>query len=254
VGWRAVHGCVRGRGHDRDGVGCDDRSAMASFDPFVAIALADGLGSARVGGLAARWAVEAALAALEMHPRPLRIDAIARRSLEAARDAVLALARELEVDERECGTTLMLAIARERQVAVAHVGDGVVVARAAAGWHVLSTPLGGEHANETRVLAAADALEHARILVRDNLSACALLTDGAAASLWERSTGRVAPALERMTRALRTMEPADVEQALRGRLCAQLRERTLDDCGVALLARPELDLMPHSEAPSPASR
>ena len=54
------------------------------------------------------------------------------------------------VDEYAC--TMMLGLASERLVGVAHVGDGCVVAGDGEEWRLLSEPDNGEFANETRFL------------------------------------------------------------------------------------------------------
>lgn len=233
--WRGVQACVRGRSHERDGTGCDDRALVRRLGDITAVALADGCGSARVGGLAARVAVDGALSAVHRH-REEDLLTIGTHAVNLAAEAVRELAHDLEQDLSACSTTLMLAIARGTQLAIVHVGDGVVVGRRSSGWTTLSAPIGGEHANETFVVSDPAVLQHARIQLLDDVTACALLTDGSASSLWERASGRAAPALEKVVRALDEDDEAHVEDALRLQLCPELRKRTMDDCGIAVLA------------------
>ncbi|GAB4200651.1 MAG: hypothetical protein OHK0013_11890 [Sandaracinaceae bacterium] len=233
--WSGAQVCVRGRAHELDGSGCDDRARIARSDGLAVAALADGCGSARLGGLGARWAVEEACAAVL---RTSRVDLVevAKDAVRAASEYVRAQAADLELHTSDCTSTLTLAIARGDELVLAHVGDGVIVGRDLEGWRVLSHPLGGEHANETFVLTDPMVLEHARIQRLVGVTACALLTDGAASSLWERRSDRVAPALEKVARALGCTPEHEVERALRTGLGAQLRARTTDDCGLVVLA------------------
>jgi hypothetical protein len=239
VFWRAVHACIRGRGHERDGSGCDDRALVKRTGGLTVAALADGCSSARLGGLAARVAVERAVASIddEHTNRDRDLVELTVALVRAAAYAVVELAEDLEVARSDVSTTLMVAVARGQELAVVHVGDGVVVGRRDGTWSVLSSPLGGEHANETFVLADPAFLEHARVSRFADVTACALLTDGAAASLWERSSNRVAAALDKVARALEDRVETEVEAALRTGLCPELRRRTTDDCGLSLLAR-----------------
>ncbi len=243
-----MHACARGRGHRRDGSPCEDRAGDAQHGDITVIALADGCGSSRVGGLAARVAVEAVLAEEHLRVDDVSLEALARRLLQAAYEAVRDLARDLEVGTSDSSTTMMVALARGTDVVIAHVGDGVILGRAGDAWRVLSAPMNGEHANETHVLSSPRFMATARIERFEDVTACVLLTDGAASALWERATGRVASALDKLCGALETRPRVEVERWLRDELMPRLTTQTLDDCGLAFV-RFEMAPEAHPEGP-----
>lgn len=231
--WTGVVSCTRGRGHRRDGTGCDDRGGWRTVDDTTAVALADGCGSSRLGGIAARVAVDAVLSTLDAGPGA-SLEELAEQMVTAAHESVCELAADLELGPSDCATTLMVAVLRRGDLALAHVGDGVIAGRRRNAWSLLSAPTNGEHANETPVLSSPafrETLHRARV---EGVSACVLLTDGAAVSLFERGTGRVAPAVEKVAHALKTRPRDEVEGWLSNELAPRLTSRTLDDCGLAL--------------------
>lgn len=235
--WHAIQACVVGRGHERDGSFCEDWAEVREAGELVAVALADGCGSARLGGMGARIAVRAALDSLKGAGSERDLLGATRESVATAAAAVHALAAEFLQEIHHCSSTLMLVVARSDEVVTASIGDGAIVGRRDGNWEVLAGPMGGEFANETVVLTDPNVLTLARIERHTGVTACALLTDGAATSILQRATGRIAPALQKICSAFDVAESDDVERALRDQLCRQLRARTLDDCGIALMVR-----------------
>jgi hypothetical protein len=145
-------------------------------------AVADGAGSAPLGGegaeCAARVAVEAVVAMLEAGGRNPRD--ILRRSVGAARAALAEDATERRVPVNDLATTLIVVIATRQMVAVAQIGDGFAVAldddEELAGY---SVPQGGEFANETVFLTGRNAVANAEItLWKGPISGIAMSSDG----------------------------------------------------------------------------
>lgn len=240
--WMPASACVAGRSHEKAGVPCQDAAGALVGPEIVAVALADGAGSARHADTGARLCVAAILEIVST-----QFDALASVDPARAREEIITAIRErIEGEARAHGvvatdyasTLLFVAVEGERYVA-GHLGDGVIACERNGRSEVLSCPHRGEHANETVFVTSRDA---ARLmsLVRGDLdgrSSFALMSDGSAESLYVRRDGTLAPALRSLWGWLDTTAPAAVERALETNLRDLFRERTGDDCSLALLRR-----------------
>ena len=194
--WRAYGASVRGSGHARTGLPCQDAHAWRPLPGGIACAVADGLGSAARADAGAQLAVAAALDALTAGlPRdgaatdPAACEAVIRAAFTAARDALVAVAGDDPL--RDLATTLLLAAATDAWTAVGQIGDGAVVGLWPDGrLATLSQPQRGEYANETTPLTADDALERLRVAVWPApVQALALFSDGLQALALDLATG-----------------------------------------------------------------
>lgn len=177
--WRVVGASVQGTSHRRAGLPCQDAHGWTTLrGGAVALAAADGAGSAAHAERGAAVATEAALAAIRdgwsADPTADAGDLLAR-ALAAGLAAVDIAAAELGTEPRELATTLLLAVLHPAGVAAAQVGDGAVVAEDEDGaMHALTLPPRSEFANETVFLTSPGALA------------------GAATAAWARPARRVA--------------------------------------------------------------
>jgi hypothetical protein len=183
--WRAYGASVRGSGHARLGLPCQDAHGWRPLAGGIACAVADGLGSAARADEGARRAVAAALGALVANlPQdgaaadPAATEGGIRAAFAAARAALAEAATDAPL--RDYATTLLLAAATDAWTAVGQIGDGAVVGRWRDGrLETLSEPQRGEYANEVLPLTADDALDRLRIQVwRTPVEALALFSDG----------------------------------------------------------------------------
>lgn len=159
---------ARGSGHAVRGEPCQDAFAWARLsDGGVALALADGAGSAAHAEMGARAAVDAAVAS----------GTDPARAVNAARQAVSRRAEDLGVPPRALACTIIVAVWDQGRVTVAHVGDGAVVGRRDGEWLVLSGPEPTEYVNETCFLT--DRRPRVRISAPvDGLEGLVAFTDG----------------------------------------------------------------------------
>jgi hypothetical protein len=150
------------------------------------LAVADGAGSAERSGEGAQLAVRQALSALEAalaekwSQDQAGWETLLHKAFEQASQAVVQLAKAEDVLPRVFATTLTCAVAWDEGLAVAQIGDGVVVARRGDGGLFAATePQHGEYANETFFITQDDALERMRAsFYPEPAQELALLTDG----------------------------------------------------------------------------
>jgi hypothetical protein len=159
------------------------------------LAVADGSGSARLGRLGARRAVDAALGAMRCHLMPWSHPSelqelpsehwrtLAHRLLRWVRFVVVRAAAEVGAHREDVACTLTLVYATPARVLVAQIGDGRCAAmRPDGSWHALTIPQRGEHAGETQFLTSPwwrrdPALVEIGIM-EGTVDALAILTDG----------------------------------------------------------------------------
>lgn len=186
--WKAVAASKRGSRHEATGTGCQDAYQVVQPAPGVlAIAVADGAGSAEFAEIGANIATEhgvAQVCASWAQAGDTADDSVLRRILEesmaAALTAVQAEAAVRQVDYRELASTMILVIADRDFIAAAQIGDGATVIAAEAGNLLpLTVPPPGEYINETIFLTSMQALQTMQVRVwRGRASGVAAFSDG----------------------------------------------------------------------------
>lgn len=176
--WRLAVAQVTGSSHLRAGTPCQDALAWAVLPGgTLAVAVADGAGSAPRADEGAAAAVRAALAHLQGDPAG-DVPAVLRAAALAAREAVLAGAEADGEEARSYASTLLLAVAGPDGGGALQIGDGVVVAGGEEGWRWVVWPQRGEYANTTYFLTDEDASDHMEVEVFAGGADLAVMTDG----------------------------------------------------------------------------
>lgn len=173
MAWTVTAAKQAGTAHLRHGEGCADAFAVASGDGVLALAVADGAGSARCG---ADGAVHAAGRAVELALRETDPRSVFQGTLDSL------LARVGDRPPADFHTTLLLAVLRDDTLSVGNIGDGWVVVREAGALRAVAAPERSEYVNETFFLTSRGALDDAvyEVVPASGLDAVALLTDGSA--------------------------------------------------------------------------
>ena len=156
--WTVASISVAGTSHIKTGLGCQDFQGTVILPCGTLVAaVADGAGSALLGELGARLAVEHILNEAREATDSVTIIESAHEELNkwilAAR-ARLEVEAELQgINLRELSTTLLVCLVTAGFVTVAQVGDGAIVSRDTAGdIQLLTEPVDGEYVNETTFL------------------------------------------------------------------------------------------------------
>jgi hypothetical protein len=170
--WRITGAAVPGISHLKQGLPCQDAAAYQVIEvdgmSVLLIALADGAGSAEFSDQGAQLAVKAALDSLEANLQEQGAEVVLEDLLlaafEQARQALGQLSEQEQLPLRSLATTLTCVVALPGRLAVAQLGDGVVVIEDEQGeLRALTQPQRGEYANETYFLIQEDALEQVQI-------------------------------------------------------------------------------------------
>jgi len=185
--WNVVRASVRGTGHIKNGIPCQDyNNYEVVAGEFVIVAVADGVGTAPKADEGAKLAVEAFLSsarkALDDHYASEEdewLDIVANAFQDAKKD----LEREAHtkfLKPEAYGTTLIAVILGRDWLVTGHIGDGGAVALFAnKQLMTISPPQRGEYVNQVVPLTDPDALDVARFSARNiGVDAVALFTDG----------------------------------------------------------------------------
>jgi protein phosphatase 2C-like protein len=184
--WRHLAASVQGASHVRNGVPCQDFSVVTEIgERGLLLACSDGAGSAARADAGAETACRALVDAVHgFTAAGGRIDTLtmdtATTWLDAVRAAIQSRADAESLPTREFACTLVAALVGEASSAFLQIGDGAIVAAAAAAAsEVVFWPEQGEYANTTYFVTGPDAHQRLRLDVRPTpVHDVALFTDG----------------------------------------------------------------------------
>jgi hypothetical protein len=185
--WQVIHALSVGTSHLSSGNACQDAADWRLLPSgLLAIALADGAGSAPESETGANLAVNEALMTLESSaanetPADPNAWALAvQEAFLAAREALEAEAQTAGLPVQAFATTLICLVAAGDGLVLGQIGDGVLVALTPTGdLHTLTQPQRGQYANETLFLTMAGALDRAYFQVIElELAGLAVMSDG----------------------------------------------------------------------------
>lgn len=244
--WKFAGVSVIGKQHEDAGGRCEDAwsFARAEGQAVLSVCVSDGAGSARMGYLGAEitcevassWLAENFETCLTQSEEETRVQ-LSSVIRQAIGDA--ASEESLPLKSFAC-TLILLAVCADRRWIAAHLGDGAIVAIVNDAAKALSVPQKGEFANETFFITDDDASQNICILKMESAedtsaNAFFLFTDGLEASLVNRHTKQVAPVLSKMGTWLSHYTEAEVAQGLEEQITKVFRERTSDDCTIAVV-------------------
>jgi hypothetical protein len=166
--------CIRGASvvgasHVKNNTPCQDALAYKIIAPFFAvIAVSDGLGTVEKSDLGSHAAVQAVVRFAEdylaAHP-PDQIDlpTVAKQTMLAARTALVETALALQCDLKDLGCTLISIVMMRDSMAVAHCGDGAVIARSDTALFIASPPGESEYLDIVTPITTDDWQDYLRI-------------------------------------------------------------------------------------------
>ena len=250
---------VAGRKKDDRRGACQDAVFGKSMNGISCVALSDGAGSRRLSGTGARSAVR-----LVVDHVLANFDAVFEKVWHGGERDVASCMIKLIVDElsserfarrgslEDYACTLIFAAAEKDRILLGHLGDGIAFSVGAHTAEITSPPDNGEYANETYFVTGRDAVERFRLTAMrlDTPVSVLLASDGAAASLLRRADQAVAPAVSRLCEWTVARSRKEMNSALKANLEGLFRQKTTDDCSIAILADPRAHSSPEAAAPS----
>ena len=253
-GWRYVRASVPGVAHLASGTECQDACAArllraANADPVLALAVADGAGSAAESRAGAELACQTLLAEFEawLAQDPAAWDwspTTAEMLLQRVRTTLEQRAAEANQPVREFACTLLGAVVAADRALFLQIGDGAIVIGSGDGYRPVFWPQGGEYANETHFVTDPNAATRLECIVLiEPVAEIALLSDGLQLlALHYQSRQAHAPFFRPLFQRLRahpeTGCPAELAAALERFLATPaINQRTHDDKTLILATR-----------------
>jgi serine/threonine protein phosphatase PrpC len=153
--WNVVDACSRGTSHTATGKPCQDAVLVHHFEslsgPSVAIAIADGAGSAERADIGAQAVVEflvESAAAFSGDFKQIKKEDVSVWFDDASRRLSEQVAVSANCPPEALASTAMLAVLWETGAVFAHVGDGAWVSQKGEEYVVVTWPFSGEYANQ----------------------------------------------------------------------------------------------------------
>jgi hypothetical protein len=157
-----------GTSHTASSTGCED-SCIAQVEtgsakpPLLTIFVADGAGSASLGGTGAELAIEAATAFVRKHYAQKAEFALndhwAVECIQAVRAKIYAAADQQGAKARDYACTFLGVVASPFATLLMQIGDGGIVVDVGNGLEVPITPMTGEYVNMTNFVTDEDAID-----------------------------------------------------------------------------------------------
>ena len=248
--WKAACCAVQGRGHIKSGIPCQDKVCQKSTDRISVIALADGAGSAKlshygaecVANCVSELVVEHFDEFIQCQDGQLVREVILNHILQTLHNQAWILKCTLE----DLASTVLVAAVSDEDCLLIHVGDGVIGYLDNSELKVASIPENGEFSNSTVFVTSKDALASMRLFKSKlkNISGFVLMSDGSEQSLYHKRDRKLSPVLINLMRRACLLEQQQMERQLQESVSSVLRNYTLDDCSLAILARPIGALQP----------
>lgn len=247
--WRMVAGSVAGSSHLRDDRPCEDAHEVCHLGAgCICLAVADGAGSAKFGGLGAATAVAGAVASIRESVAslwPVSDDQWASVVRTAFADALRAIEDRAygesdEVDARiaDFACTLLIAVAGPSWTVGAQVGDGLIALEQGGGLELLTGPERGEYLNETTFLTSSHYEDHVSLSARASAAdGLVLMTDGLEPLATNLATGALHPPFFTPLLRFAGSSSADSDQLVEFLGSPRVCERTDDDRTLVIAVR-----------------
>ena len=249
----------RGRGHIRSNTPCQDATYYDSDGSVQAISLADGAGSERFSGYGAQIITQKACRYLVENFRYIydckdgvRIKTILleylRSSLEEKKAKLRSKPDKADCELKNLASTFLTVAVCGNEFILAHIGDGVIGYAKHGGMKVATAPDNDEFANLTTFVTSANAIDAMRLVkgILDGISGFILMSDGTANSLYNSRTGELSNACAELIDAVAQSPPNNSKRhnkipnnknKIKQLFEIRIREKTNDDCSVAIIAR-----------------
>ena len=250
--WFCASASTTGRGHVERGLPCQDASGVSIGGDIAIIVVSDGAGSAGHSDQGAVIAVRAAAQVLRETAPWSDPEDVGGQVLAECQSELTERAERLVCPVTELAATLAFVAINKDVFIAGNLGDGVVAAFNGEKSEVLIGPVRGELANETVFLTSGRAGKHLRTIKKPQIEydGFAVMSDGAAESLYLRRERSLAPGLIKILSWFDKQASKNVCDAIRESLMPLLTDRTSDDCSLAVLRRVCVNLNAISQKPA----
>lgn len=241
--WVAVQGAVAGKSHIQDNIVCQDKTFILRKNNMIAVALADGAGSARLSHFGAETVTQCVCELLcekfEAYYNSNGPVPVKEEVLTILLTKLKQVAEENECDLSDLASTLLAVAIKNDRFLILHLGDGVIAYTKDNQIRVATAPKNGEFANVTYFITSSHALEMMQIRkgIATSIDGFVLMSDGSEASLYSKQRNEVAPVLQKLIRRLSVTSEEFFQPIIQSSLENAISQKTRDDCSLVLVAK-----------------
>lgn len=232
---------VQGRGHMKEGIPCQDKTAAREEFGTRCIVLADGAGSARLSHFGAAAVVESVAEILcrefESFYEAAAPADVTNAILDTLHVRLHEVAKAHECELTDLASTLLFAASNGGRYILGQLGDGCIAFSREGEVKLVAKPEKGEFANQTRFITSAHSERYFRLFKGDlgSIDGFVLMSDGAAESLYQRNTDTVAPLVRKLIITTFCKNSEWLQNAVRSIFDREIIQKTTDDCSIAVI-------------------
>ena len=185
---------LRGRGHIKHNMPCQDKIAYFQSGNLNIIALSDGAGSAKYSHFGAEKSVkfvcEEFSKNFDGYFNQQDGNVVKSAILSKVRSRMIDLSNEHDCEISDLAHTLLFVAIKDNNFILFHIGDGIIGCVKNGQIKVASLPTNGEFANVTVFATSDDALQNAKIIKGkiDQIEGFVLMSDGSSESFYDKQS------------------------------------------------------------------
>lgn len=239
--WKAI-GCeAQGRSHITNGIPCQDRVSIKSKEDGIAVALADGAGSARLSHCGAEYITDYITDEIYSDFETIYNDDDGRnvkvQLMEKVTNVLQNLAIKLECAVKDLSSTLLVVVIKDNRFLLLHLGDGVIGYSKNQDIKVATHPINGEFSNETYFTTSRDAINALRIAKGglNEIEGFVLMSDGTENSLYSKKHKSLTPTVRKLLQNCAWFSDYVATNNLRLVMEELFVQNTFDDCSMVVI-------------------
>ena len=240
--WKLAGSSVIGLSHIKNNLPCQDHISILDNDDCCCISLADGAGSAKFAELGASIVTSKTCELIEQYFDNFFEDEakeVREKIIHVLRTNLGKQAKVKEAVKRDFASTLLFVAIKGDNFIAGHIGDGIIGYIKDEDLITLSPPENGEYINETYFVTSINYQKNLRLFKGsvENISGFVLMSDGTCESLFDKANRNLAPIVKEIVEWLDENPTDVVTNALKSNLEEVIRNKTLDDCSLAIMKK-----------------
>lgn len=242
MNWKMAGTAVQGRRHIKANIPCQDKYFLLSTENISCISLADGAGSCKYSEKGAEISTQIICKYLLNHFNSVWIDdtyKVKKNIIHSIRTSLGKEASKQKANIDDYSSTLLFAAVMDNRFVCGHLGDGLLAMLKEGTLIIISPPESGEFANETYFTTSNNYQQKFKIIKGEirEIDGFVLMSDGTADSFLDKANFILTPVLLDIFDWLIFYNQSKVDKALLDNFQDVVREKTTDDCSIAILRK-----------------
>lgn len=241
--WKSLECAVQGRGHIKDNIPCQDKTFVLQNGDDIAIALADGAGSAKLSHFGAeKVSVDICNTLLDdFEAFYEEQDGVMFKKiiLDSINSSIEKLSADLECETKDLASTLLAVAIKNDKYIILHIGDGVIGYSKNDKLKVASAPENGEFVNTTVFTTSSDAISSMKAIKGElnSINGFVLMSDGTEASMYNKRDAVLAPGISKIMDLCLITDIDLLQQQLTTSFESIIKKATIDDCSIVIISK-----------------